>query len=88
MIRAMAEPSRIHADPRVLCGKPVIRGTRISVELILRKLSEGATFADLLDAYPHLTVEDIRAAVAFAADLVADDGIVSASTPSAEKPRR
>ena len=49
-------------------GKPVIRGTRITVDLLLRKLSEGATQADLLDAYPHLTAEDIRAAQAYAAD--------------------
>jgi len=45
-------------------GKPVIRGTRISVELIVRRLSEGATKSELLDAYPRLTVEDIRAALA------------------------
>ena len=61
---------RIEGNPRVMLGKPVIRGTRIPVELILRKLSEGATEADLLDAYPHLTLEDIRAAVAYAADAV------------------
>ena len=83
----MSEPSRIHADPHVLCGKPVIRGTRISVELILRKLSEGATVEDLLDAYPHLTVEDVRAAVAFAADVVAEDGIAVAGSEGPGKPR-
>ncbi|MBW7958306.1 MAG: DUF433 domain-containing protein, partial [Candidatus Promineofilum sp.] len=55
---------RIEIDPAVMMGKPVIRGTRIPVELIVRKLSEGATEADLLDAYPRLTVEDIRAALA------------------------
>ena len=43
---------RIKANPRVMLGKPVVRGTRITVELILRKLSEGATEAELLDAYP------------------------------------
>jgi len=48
-------------------GKPVIRGMRITVELILRKLAEGATEADLLDAYPRLTGEDIRAAIAYVA---------------------
>ncbi len=84
----MSEPSRIHADPRVLCGKPVVRGTRVSVELILRKLSEGATVEDLLDAYPHLTVDDIRAAVAFAGDVVADDGIAVAGSQDSGKPRR
>ena len=58
----MVPPARIEIDPRVMLGKPVIRGTRITVELILRKLSEGATDADLLDAYPRLTKEDIHAA--------------------------
>ena len=84
----MADASRIHADPRILCGKPVIRGTRISVELILRKLSEGATVADLLDGYPHLTVEDIRAAVAFAADVIAEDALLAAPPSTGFKPPR
>lgn len=62
---------RIESNPTVMMGKPVIRGTRIPVELIVRKLSEGATEADLLDAYPRLAVEDIRAALAYAADKTA-----------------
>ena len=56
--------TRIEVNPRIMLGKPVIRGTRIPVELILRKLSEGATEEMLLEAYPHLTREDIRAALA------------------------
>ena len=56
-----------------MLGKPVIRGTRITVELILRKLSEGATEEELLEAYPHLQREDIRAAIAYAADTVAHE---------------
>jgi Protein of unknown function (DUF433) len=48
---------RIAVDPDVMLGKPVIRGTRITVELILRKLSEGASEAELLEAYPHLTAQ-------------------------------
>lgn len=63
---------RIDIDPTVMLGKPVIRGTRIPVELILRRISEGATEDDLLASYPHLSREDIRAAVAFAADEIAD----------------
>ena len=63
----MSLPERIAMDPKVMLGKPVIRGTRISVELILRKLAEGATEADLRDAYPHLQAEDIRAARAYPA---------------------
>jgi uncharacterized protein (DUF433 family) len=59
-----------------MLGKPVIRGTRIPVELILRKLSEGAMEPDLLDAYPRLTREDIQAALAYAADILAHDEIV------------
>jgi len=57
-------------------GKPVIRGTRITVDLLLRRLSQGATQVVLLDAYPHLTADDIRAALAFAADVVSHEDIV------------
>ena len=62
-----------------MLGKPVIRGTRIPVELLLRKLGEGATEEDLLDAYPRLSREDIRAAIIYAADVVAHEEIVSTS---------
>lgn len=61
---------KIEINPRVMLGKPVIRRTRIPIELILRKLGEGATEEGLLDGYPYLTREDIRAAVAYAADVV------------------
>ena len=67
---------RIEINPKAMLGKPVIRGTRITVELILRKLGEGATLADLMDAYPHLTAEDIKAAITFAADTVAHEETV------------
>jgi len=56
---------RIEINPEVMMGKPVVQGTRITVELLLRKLAEGATEAELLDAYPKLTIEGIRAAIAF-----------------------
>lgn len=72
----MTLTDRIELDPRVMLGKPVIRGTRIPVELILRKLSEGATEADLLEAYPRLTREDLQAAMRYAADIVAHEEIV------------
>jgi uncharacterized protein (DUF433 family) len=68
--------NRIEIDAAVLIGKPVIRGTRIPVELVLRKLSEGASEADLLDAYPRLTREDIQATLAYAADLIAHETIL------------
>jgi len=67
---------RIEVNPNVMLGKPVIQGTRIPVEIIVRKLGEGATEADLLDAYPRLTQEDIRAALAYAADSLAHEEIL------------
>ncbi len=67
---------RIEINPAVMLGKPVIRGTRIPVELILRKLSDGATVADLLDAYPRLTRADVQAVLAYAADSLAHETIV------------
>ncbi|GKS65049.1 hypothetical protein YTPLAS72_23530 [Nitrospira sp.] len=59
---------RIEMNPKVMMGKPVIRGTRIPVELILRKLGEGATEADLLDAYPRLTKVDVQAVMPLHSD--------------------
>ena len=64
----MTATDRIEVNPAVMMGKPVIRGTRVPVELILRKLAEGATEADLLDAYPRLTADDLRAALAYSPD--------------------
>jgi uncharacterized protein (DUF433 family) len=72
----MTLTERIEINPRVMLGKPVIRGTRIPVELILRKLSEGASEADLLDAYPTLTRDDIHAAMRYAADMIAHEEVV------------
>ena len=69
----MTITDRIEINPKIMLGKPVIRGTRIPVELILRKLSEGAAEADLLDAYPRLAREDIQAAIGYAADTVAHE---------------
>ena len=63
-------------NPSVMLGKPAIRGTRIPVELIIRKLSEGVTEAKLLDAYQRLTREGIRAVLAYAADALAHEIIL------------
>ena len=67
---------RIEIDPLIMMGKPVIRGTRITVELILRKLAEGTSENELLEDYPHVTREDIRAAVAYGAASVAHEEVV------------
>ena len=61
------DTSLITSDPAVMMGKPVVAGTRITVELILRKLGAGETFDQLLDSHPRLTREAIRAALRFAA---------------------
>ena len=72
---------RIEINPKVMMGKPVIRGTRLTVELILRKLSEGATETELMEAYPRLTREDIQAAIRYAADTLAHEETVILNSP-------
>lgn len=72
----MTITDRIEINPKVMMGKPVIRGTRIPVELVLRKLAEGADEANLLDAYPRLTREDIHAAMRYAADTLSHEEMV------------
>jgi len=63
----------IQADPSIMMGKPVIKGTRITVEIILEKLAAGETNEQLLEAYPRLTKEAIQAALAFAAQALKAD---------------
>jgi len=64
---------RIVSDPNILVGKPVIKGTRISVELILGWLANGWTYEQLLEAYPYITREDILAVLAFAAERLREE---------------
>jgi uncharacterized protein (DUF433 family) len=61
---------RIVCDPKILVGKPVIKGTRISVELIVDLLASGWTTQQVLDSYPNLTGDDIRACLAYASELL------------------
>lgn len=67
---------RIEINPDVMNGKPVVRGTRVPVELVLRKLGSGMSTEEILADHPRLTPDDIRAAQAFAADYLADEEIV------------
>ena len=69
---------RIAADPTVMMGKPCIQGTRITVELVLRKLGAGRSFSDILKAFPQLTQENLRAALAFAADYLQHETVLAA----------
>lgn len=80
----MTITDRIEVNPRVMLGKPVIRGTRIPVELLLRKLADGATEADLLEAYPRLTRDDLHAAMRYAADTLAHEEVVFIGKDSAD----
>jgi uncharacterized protein (DUF433 family) len=64
---------RIEINPKVMLGKPIIRGTRVPIEVILRKLSEGASVAQLCEAYPRLASEDVMAALAYAASSLAHE---------------
>lgn len=66
---------RITVDPRVMVGKPVIKGTRVTVESILRKLGAGWTVEQIIDAHPHLKPDDIYAAAEYAADTIANEDI-------------
>ena len=67
---------RIVSDHQIMLGKPVIKGTRITVELILRKMSEGASIADLLAMYPHIQELDILAALMYASDMLANEEVI------------
>lgn len=66
----MSWQDRITAGPKVLVGKPVVRGTRISVELVIDLLAAGWSQEQILDSYPNLTAEDIRACLAYAGELL------------------
>jgi uncharacterized protein (DUF433 family) len=67
---------RIERNPAIMGGKPVVRGTRIPVELVLRKLGAGMSIEAILADHPRLAAEDIRAAQAFAADYLAEEDVI------------
>jgi len=67
---------RIEINPKVMAGKPVIKGTRIPVDVIVRQLSQGMTEKEILEDYPNLKKEDIRAALVYAAELIEGEDIL------------
>ncbi len=70
---------RITANPKVMLGKPVIKGTRITVELILRKIAGGYSFDEIIEMYAHITKEDIMACVSYALSVIeSEDTLQSA----------
>jgi uncharacterized protein (DUF433 family) len=70
MYRIPMPQTLITSDPKIMMGKPTLTGTRITVELILEKLAAGETVDQILSEHPRLTAEGIRAAIAFAADVL------------------
>jgi uncharacterized protein (DUF433 family) len=71
---------RIVVDPKTLTGKPVVRGTRISVEFVVDLLAAGWSHAQILASYPHLSEEDIRACLAYASDLLREEKVYPLKT--------
>ncbi len=71
----ITEPLRITLDPKVLAGKPVVRGTRLSVEFVIGLMAEGWSEADILANYPGITHEDIIACLAYARDTLSSEKV-------------
>lgn len=65
----------IHSDPRVMMGKPVIKGTRITVEHILAELTSGMDISDIVEAHPSLDPNKVRAAIAYALDIIRNEDV-------------
>jgi len=76
----MALSERIVVDPKILTGKPVVRGTRISVELVVELLAAGWSHAQILASYAHLTNEDILACLAYAGELLREEKVYPLKT--------
>lgn len=73
----MIYTERIVSDQKIMLGKPVIKGTRITVEIILKKLSEGMSIDEVLQAYPHLSKDDILAVLSYSADVISKEEIIA-----------
>ena len=71
---------RIVADPRILAGKPVVKGTRIAVDLVLEELAHNPDIHELLAAHPDLTRDDVQACLAYAKDLAAGEEVSPQTT--------
>jgi uncharacterized protein (DUF433 family) len=74
---------RIIVDPNILVGKPVIKGTRIAVELLMDRLSDGWTMEDILAAYPHISRDDVLAAISFVTEIFKEEDYIAISKAGA-----
>jgi uncharacterized protein (DUF433 family) len=68
---------KIKSNPDIMLGKPVIKGTRITVELILKRLSEGASMDEILEGYPNITKDDILACLSYSADVIGEEELIA-----------
>jgi len=75
----LTQPARIVLDPAVLAGKPVIRGTRLSVDFIIGLMADGWSEADILRNYPGLTRDDLAACLAYARDILKSEKVYPAA---------
>lgn len=73
----------IVSDPEILVGKPVVKGTRLSVDLVLDRLADGWTAEDLFKSYPRLTPEALQAVFAFAAEVLKDEDYIARAKAAA-----
>ena len=69
------ESNRIVVDPRIMAGKPVVRGTRIPVDLVLKRISQDLDLKSLFESYPRLTEEDVRACLAYASSVIQGEDV-------------
>ncbi|HEV8579887.1 MAG TPA: DUF433 domain-containing protein [Thermoanaerobaculia bacterium] len=79
---------RIISNPEILGGKPCVKGTRISVEFLLELVAQGASRADILTAYPHLTAEDVEQALRYASRFLENEVVISTETPEMSEARQ
>jgi len=77
---------RIITDPAIMVGEPVVKGTRIPVETVLRVLAENPDLEELFAEYPRLTREDVRACLAYAGELVAGEDVMPRPRPRGNQP--
>ncbi len=71
----------ITSNPAILGGKPIIKGSRISVQLVLEWLASGATIQDIVEKYPHLTSESIKEAILYASNFMANEILIEIESP-------
>ena len=68
--------TRIVVDPKIMVGKPIIKGTRIPIDAIINRLADGITIKEILKDYPNLTEKDIKAALQYSADIIRGEDII------------